>query len=185
MTNENSIADPSAEGAPSPVLSDRETLQLVRRIAAEADEGRSSYTTGMLLVATITCAAILGVCGTTLQNLLTVDDFQEVLPTLIVGLVYGIPVGGIVALFVNVKVQTIFLGCMMGGLISAIATPAVLYAERSPTAALATAVVVGPIMILGSSALFSRLSFRRSREKTVVKTPKSPWDEPEEGDGAS
>jgi hypothetical protein len=161
--------------APTP-FTDRDAIRLARQVIADANAGRSSYTMGMLVVMTIACAAILGVCGTTLQDLMTSQETRKgLIECIIAGGATGVVLGAIVAMFVRVSIQTIFLGSMTGGLMGCIATPSALYAEQSPTAALIAAAVAGPLFILGVSYVFARLS-RRPVTRGQAPEPTSPWE---------
>lgn len=157
-------------------FTDRDAMRLARQVVADANAGRSSYTMGMLVVMTIACAAILGVCGTTLQDLMTSQETRKgLIECIIAGGATGVVLGAIVAIFVRVSIQTIFLGAMTGGLMGCIATPSALYAEQSPTAALIAAAVAGPLFILGVSYAFARLS-RRPVARGQAPEPTSPWE---------
>src|SRR5436190_12623682 len=109
MSNPNPFEDPPVEKRPPAPIVGREVIRIARRLAAEANAGRSSYTMGMLIIVTISCAAILGVCGTSLQDILTNDAVRMgSLPYIIAGLLVGIPFGIIVALFVRISAPTVF-----------------------------------------------------------------------------
>lgn len=167
---------PPERGRQSAEISGREAIRLSKQIAAEANAGRSSYTVGMLVVMTIACAAILGVCGTTLQDLMTSQEVRKgLVETILAGCGVGALLGAIAALFVRVSLQTIFLGAMTGGLLGAIVTPSAFYAEQSPTGALIAAAIVGPLLILGVSYAFARLS-RRPHSHGQAPQPSSPWE---------
>jgi hypothetical protein len=176
MNTINPFEDAPAEKRPPAPIASREVNRIARQVAAEANAGRSSYTMGMLIIVTISCAAILGVCGTSLQDTITSDSIrQEALPYIIAGVVVGIPFGIIVALFVRISTPTIFLGGMMGGLVGALTTPAALNAKESPTKALAAAALMGPALILVVSYVFAHLS-RRTSSPSAAPAPSSPWD---------
>lgn len=185
MTSFNPFQDapgektPQAKSPPSSLrapMTGREASRIAREVATEANAGRSSYTVGMLVIVTISCAAILGVCGTSLQDLLTDDSLRSGAVTIIVvGIATGVVCGAILGGFVRFATQTIFLSAMMGGLIGAITTPAAFYAENSPTAALAAAATIGPLLILSVSYLFARLS-RLPRHREREASSSSPWD---------
>ena len=132
---------------------------------------------GMLVIVTISCAAILGVCGTSLQDLLTDGNSRNgALTVILCGMATGVVGGALVGGFVRFSTQTIFLSAMMGGLLGAITTPAAVYAENSPTAALAAAAIIGPLLILSVSYLFARLSNRPNHLERAP-APTSPWDQ--------
>lgn len=176
MNTINPFEDPPEKKGASAPLAGRELWRIARQVRADANAGRSSYTMGMLIITTITCAAILGVCGTSLQDIMTSDEARGVaIPYIIGGVAAGIPFGIIVALFVRISTPTIFLGAMMGGLLGSIVAPAALQANETPTAALAAAAILGPALILIVSYVFAHLS---SRTGAVDATPAqvSPWD---------
>jgi hypothetical protein len=157
-------------------ITNREALRIAREVASEANAGRSSYTVGMLVIVTISCAAILGVCGTSLQDMLTDSNVRNgALTVILCGMATGVVSGALVGGFVRFATQTIFLSAMMGGLLGAITTPAAVYAENSPTAALAAAAIIGPLLILSVSYLFAKLS-RRPNHRERAPAPTSPWD---------
>jgi hypothetical protein len=174
---QNPFEDPPIEKRPAAPMIGRDAIRIARQLAAAANAGRSSYTMGMLIIVTISCAAILGVCGTSLRNILSGDGVQrESIGYIVAGLVVGIPFGIIVALFVRISTPTIFLGGMMGGLVGAITTPAALNAEESPTRALVAAAIIGPALILAVSYVFALLS--RRTHSPHQPTASSPWDPP-------
>jgi hypothetical protein len=160
---------------PGMPLTSHEAIRISRQVASEANAGRSSYTMSMLIIMTISCAAILGVCGTTLQNLVTDDSLQGSFVTVVLsGVAAGIVFGVIVGCFVRISPPTVFLSGMMGGLLGALTTPAAMFANRSPTAALIAAAFIGPLLILTVSYAFSVLS-RRSMPPDNVPPASSPW----------